>query len=94
MAVVPCFRVKVDAVIVAASIGSLKVALTVLVTAMPVAVSVGSVEETDGTPAPGVPALLFPNSTSCCPQPASDARRRAAARFFFKALIRGPLLSR
>jgi hypothetical protein len=67
MDVVPCFNVKVVALIVAGSITSLKVALTVLLTTTFVAVSTGSVEVTDGIPGVGLLplGLGLPNSTSC-----------------------------
>jgi hypothetical protein len=48
MAVVPCIKVKVVAVIVAGSIPSLKVAVTLLLRATPVARSAGLVELTVG----------------------------------------------
>ena len=48
MVVVPCFNVNVDVLIVAGSIGILKVALTILFNTTPVSLGVGLVVRTRG----------------------------------------------
>src|SRR5438105_4517052 len=86
MGFAPCFTVKVAALIVAESIPSLNVALTVLLTPTCVELARGSVEVTVGT-------LGLANSTNCCPHPASDATTRTR-RLLLRALIGRPLPSR
>ena len=91
MGVVPCFNVKVAAVMVAGSMFSLKVALTLWLTPTSVAALSGSVEVTVGTVGT-MGATGLANSTNCCPHPASMKTRTRAVRL--RVLIGGFLPSR
>jgi hypothetical protein len=62
--VTPCFKVKLDAVIVAGSIASLKVAVMFLLTTEPAAVSAGSVELTVGAVVSIVAPVVKPHVLS------------------------------
>ena len=79
----PSATVKVVAVSVVASIAVLKSALTLRLVNTPLAALAGIVEVTVG----GVPVVVGPpNSTSCCPQPASDASS-TTTRLFCRVFI-------